>query len=162
MSTSSHQSTDAICEPDSTREPTSVVALSRAIGDVTLAPDFRGPTYGWVAGARWAVPMATLGVGYALALQGHPTVLFVAGLVSGAWVAACELSLSRRRLAVQRSAEALYRYARSRLGEEHELTVRAKTAAQKAETIKDGQMATQLEEGLSYTWELLQQPPATS
>ncbi len=139
-----------------------MVALTRAIGDVTLAPDFRGPTYGWVAGARWAVPLSSLGVGYALALQGHPTVLFIAGLISGAWVAGCELSLSRRRAAVQKSAEALYRYARSRLGEEHELTIRAKTAAEKARGISDGQTATQLEEGLAYTWELLQQAPVTS
>lgn len=137
------------------RSATSASALSRSIGEFTLAPQFRGPTFAWLIGARWGVPLAALGVGYALALQGHPGFLFLSGILSAVTMAGCEFSLQRRRKALRSAARALCQYANSRVGPDHELTSRAEQAALTAKTIEDSATATQLEEGLLYTWELL-------
>lgn len=145
----------ASCVPSS-----SAAAGSLALVRLPELPRFAGPTNHVVGAARFSAPLLVLGAYYTLAIHGLLSVpsLVLAGSVGLVGMLSAHATLLARRRKLLGAARALRDYAERSVGRDHELYRRASQAVHQLERdtlISDPSLATDVEQGIGYTRELL-------
>ena len=139
-------------------------STSPAPREPALLPDppaFFGSATRTIATARWTVPLLMTSWICALGMQGvlDATFAMIGLAVAGLAMGLGELWLKQRQAALVETAQALSRYAECTLGQDHELTCRARSILERARRdnliAHDAGMGTQTEEILRYAWELV-------
>lgn len=135
-------------------------AGSFALVRVPDLPRFSGPANHVVAAARFSAPLLVLGAYYTLAIHGvlSLSALAVAGGVGMIGMLSAHATLLVRRRRLLGTARALRDYAERAVGNDHELYLRAAQAVTLLERdtiVSDPSLATDVEQGIGYTRELL-------
>lgn len=150
---------------DEPAAPCLVPSTPAAAGSLALVrlpelPRFAGPAHHVLGAARFSAPLLVLGAYYSLAIHGMLSVpaLLVAGAVGLVGMASAHATLLVRRRKLLGVARALEAYAERTVGPDHELCRRAALAVRQLERdtlFSDPSLATDVEQGIGYTRELL-------
>lgn len=154
------QPTDERALPARLVPSSSAAAGSFRLRSLPDLPHFAGPASRLLGDARFAVPLLVLGSYYTLAIHGVLSVpaLVIASGVGLAGVLTAHATLLGRRKRLLRVARAMREYAELTVGEQHELYRRATKAITQLEqdpSVTDLTLATDVEQGIGYTRELL-------